>query len=272
MKSVLACSVFTATLCLLPGCSNESATSTGTGGTAGNIAATGGTPGSGGEAIASGGTPGTGSASASTGGAAGMTGEAGSGGGAPKSKMTFFISSSNPGNGANFGGIELADAHCQQLAAAVGGGDHTWHAYLAVTGPPAINARDRIGTGPWFNQKGLQVAANVDDLHSENNLLNKENALTETGMIVNGRGDTPNRHDILTGATSEGNAYPQGQDHTCGDWTSTGSGAARVGHHDRQGGGEEPTSWNSAHDSNGCTLANLRSTGGDGLIYCFAID
>jgi hypothetical protein len=188
--------------------------------------------------------------------------------------MSFFITSAGPGNGADLGGLAGADRHCQMLAEAVGAGGHTWHAYLstsAANGQPAVNARDRIGQGPWYNAKGVLVAQNVADLHSDNNKLSKENSLNEKGEVVNGRGDDPNRHDILTGSQLDGTAYDQ--DHTCSNWTSSSSeGSARVGHHDRQGGGEHPTSWNSAHDSRGCSQENLRGTGGDGLFYCFAID
>jgi hypothetical protein len=189
--------------------------------------------------------------------------------------MSFFITSRGPGNGADLGGLAGADRHCQQLAAAAGAGDRTWRAYLSATATDtqaAVNARDRIGTGPWYNAKGIRIAENVDDLHSEHNNLNKETALTETGQTVNGRGDTPNYHDILTGSQADGTAYPPGEDTTCHNWTGSSDGSARVGHHDRQGGGQNPTSWNSAHGSRGCSQENLRSTGGNGLFYCFAIN
>lgn len=187
--------------------------------------------------------------------------------------MTFFITSSNPGGGGKLGGLSGADAHCQSLAAAVGGGDHTWRAYLSVSAPQAINARDRIGTGPWANKNGVVVATSVANLHSPDNMLGKATSLDEKGAVLNGSGDQPNRHDILTGSTADGNAYPiGGLDHTCAEWTSDSTGAARVGHHDKMGGGQSPMSWNSAHDSSGCSLANLRGTGGDGRFYCFAID
>jgi len=188
--------------------------------------------------------------------------------------MTFFITSAGPGQGADLGGLAGADAHCQALAKAAGAGDRTWHAYLSTTaadGKPAVNARDRIGSGPWHNAKGVQVAASVADLHSDNNKLSKEHSLDEKGAPVNGRGDSPNRHDILTGALADGTASPAAGDTTCGNWTSSGDGSALVGHHDRQGGGAAPTSWNSAHPSRGCSQANLRGTGGDGLFYCFAV-
>jgi hypothetical protein len=187
--------------------------------------------------------------------------------------MTFFIASANPGNGANFGGLAGADKHCQTLAAAAGAGGRTWRAYLSTTaasGQAAVNARDRIGAGPWHNAKGVQVAATVADLHSDSNKLSKENSLTEKGAMVNGRGDKPNQHDILTGSQLDGTAASGTDDTTCANWTSAAAGSAFVGHHDRQGGGTNPTSWNSAHASKGCSLDNLRGTGGEGLIYCFA--
>lgn len=187
--------------------------------------------------------------------------------------MTFFITSAGPGQGADLGGLAGADAHCQTLAQAAGAGDRTWRAYLSATaadGQPAVNARDRIGAGPWHNAKGVQVAASVADLHSDNNKLSKEHSLSEKGDLVNGRGDSPNRHDILTGSQLDGTHSPDSADTTCRNWTSSGEGSALVGHHDRQGGGANPTSWNSAHPSRGCSQANLRGTGGDGLFYCFA--
>ncbi len=190
-------------------------------------------------------------------------------------KMSFFIVSSGPGNGADLGGLAGADARCQMLARAVGGGERTWRAYLSATasgGQAAVNARDRIGSGPWFNAKGVQVARDVDDLHSDNNNLTKETQLNEYGQMVNGRGDSPNRHDVLTGAQLDGTAISGGDDTTCGNWTSHGEGSAQVGHHDRTGGGKNPTSWNSAHGSRGCSQENLQGTGGDGLYYCFAVD
>jgi hypothetical protein len=191
-------------------------------------------------------------------------------------RMSFFITSEGPGDGADLGGLAGADAHCQDLADAVGAGDKTWRAYLstaAADGQPAVNARDRIGDGPWFNYAGVQVAENVDDLHSDSNLLGKENSLSEKGEQINGRGDQPNMHDILTGSTLDGRAMPGGADATCSNWTSSAEeGSARVGHHDKQGGGDNPNSWNSAHGSRGCSQANLQGTGGNGLFYCFAID
>jgi hypothetical protein len=188
--------------------------------------------------------------------------------------MSFFITSAGPGDGANLGGLAGADAHCQKLAAAAGAGNRQWRAYLstqAADGKPAVNARDRIGKGPWFNAKGEQIAANLDELHSDTNNLTKQTQLTEKGEVVNGRGDKPNRHDILTGSNLDGTAFPAGDDKTCRNWTSNGEGSAQVGHHDRQGGGENPTSWNAAHGSRGCSQENLRGTGGDGLFYCFAV-
>jgi hypothetical protein len=186
----------------------------------------------------------------------------------------FFITSAGPGKGADLGGLEGADKHCQALATAVGGGNRVWHAYLSTSpagNTPAVNARDRIGTGPWANAKGVIVAQTVAELHGENSKLAKETSLTEKGDVVNGRGDTPNRHDILTGSQLDGTAFTSGENLTCQNWTSGGEGSAQVGHHDRQGGGANPTSWNSAHASRGCSQENLRGTGGDGLFYCFAI-
>ena len=189
-------------------------------------------------------------------------------------EMSFFITSAGPGNGASLGGLAGADAHCRSLAGAVGAGHRTWRAYLSQTAGeswPAVNARDRIGTGPWYNARGVQVAADVASLHSATTLLGKGTSLNERGEVVNGRGDTPNRHDILTGSQLDGTAFPPGTDRTCANWTSSGTGSAQLGHHDRVGGGENPTSWNSAHASRGCSQDNLRATGGDGLFYCFAI-
>ncbi len=197
---------------------------------------------------------------------------------AQQTTMTFFITSAGPGKGADLGGLEGADRHCQSLAQAVGAGDRTWRAYLstqAVGGAQAVNARDRIGRGPWQNTKGVVIATDVDELHGNNN-LSKQTALNEKGEMVNGRGDTPNRHDILTGSTPDGRAFPPGEDRTCSNWTKSTQGAAMVGHHDRMGLNEEPPakSWNSSHPSRGpdggCSQADLRSTGGDGLFYCFA--
>jgi len=185
-------------------------------------------------------------------------------------KMSFFITSVGSGNGANLGGLAGADAHCQKLASAVGAGNKQWRAYLSTQGPNAVSAKDRIGAGPWFNSKGVQIAANVAELHSDKNGLTKETQLNEKGQVVNGRGDTPNQHDILTGSNLDGTAFPAGEDHTCSNWTSQEAGSAQVGHHDRQGGGANPTSWNNAHASKGCSQPNLIATGGNGYFYCFA--
>ncbi|HEV3485148.1 MAG TPA: hypothetical protein VG106_07055, partial [Vicinamibacterales bacterium] len=184
---------------------------------------------------------------------------------AQESGMSFFITSVGPGDGANLGGLKGADAHCQKLAAAAGAGNRTWRAYLSTSASgdeKAVNARDRIGQGPWRNAKGVVIAQNVADLHSENNKLTKETQLTEKGEVVSGRGDTPNKHDILTGSQLDGTAFAaDAGDKTCRNWTSNGEGSAQVGHHDRQGGGQNPTSWNSAHGSRGCSQDNLRGTG-----------
>jgi hypothetical protein len=198
---------------------------------------------------------------------------------AQQANMSFFITSAGPGKGADLGGLEGADRHCQQLAQAAGAGNKTWRAYLSTQvagGGQAVNARDRIGAGPWQNAKGEAIAQSVDDLHSANNKISKQTALTETGATVNGRGDTPNRHDILTGSQADGRAFPPGEDRTCGNWTKSGAGAAMVGHHDRVGLRDDDASksWNTSHPSRGpdggCSQADLRSTGGDGLFYCFA--
>lgn len=191
---------------------------------------------------------------------------------AQDARMSFFLTSAGPGNGANLGGLAGADQHCQSLAGAVGAGGRTWHAYLSTTGQGGVNARDRIGQGPWYNSKGVRIAQNVADLHSDSNNLTKETQLNEKGGVTNGRGDSPNRHDILTGSQLDGTALSGADDSTCGNWTSSGEGSAQVGHHDRQGGGQNPTSWNSAHGSRGCSQENLQGTGGDGLYYCFAIN
>jgi hypothetical protein len=178
--------------------------------------------------------------------------------------LSFFITSTNPGKGGNLGGLDGADAHCAALAKAAGAGNRQWRAYLSTD---KIHAKDRIGTGPWFNAKGVQVAASVADLHSDNNKLSKENSLTEKGTVVNGRGDKPNQHDILSGSNLDGSTSGK----TCNNWTSAGDDAtATVGHHDRQGGGTNPTSWHSAHDSKGCSIEALRGSGGEGYFYCFA--
>jgi len=199
---------------------------------------------------------------------------------APAQPMSFFVTSVGLGNGANLGGLAGADRHCQALAAAAGGGGKTWHAYLsasAANGQPAVNARDRIGAGPWYNAKGARIAQSVADLHGDTleaarrgNNLTKQTALTEKGEASNGVGDTPNRHDMLTGSQLDGTAFADGADHTCQNWTSNGTGTAQLGHHDRTGGGN--TSWNSTHASRGCSQENLVATGGAGLFYCFAIN
>lgn len=177
--------------------------------------------------------------------------------------MSFFITSVNPGNGADLGGLEGADAYCTTLAEAAGVTGKTWAAYLSTS---AENARDRIGSGPWMNANGVVVAQSVENLHSENNNLTKETSISEMGEIVNGRGDEPNRHDILTGSNVEGML----EGNSCEDWTTSGEGSAMVGHHDRTGGGDNPTAWNAAHPSRGCGMEALQGTGGDGLFYCFA--
>jgi hypothetical protein len=204
---------------------------------------------------------------------------AGSGAQAQQANMTFFVTSAGSGNGADLGGLAGADEHCQHLAAAAGAGTKTWHAYLstqAANGQPAVNARDRIGNGPWQNAKGVVVAKNLDELHSLNNNLTKQTALTEKNDTVKGRGDTPNEHDALTGSTIEGRAFPPGEDRTCKNWTSSTQGTAMLGHIDRQGIQDtvEGRSWNASHPSRGsgggCSQADLKSTGGAGLFYCFA--
>lgn len=189
---------------------------------------------------------------------------------AQDAEMSFFITSAGPGVGADLGGLEGADRHCQTLAQAAGAGDSTWHAYLSTTGAGGVNARDRIGSGPWSNFNGVVVAQSVEQLHGDNNLT-KETVVTEKGDTVNGRGDDPNMHDILTGSQLDGTASADSADSTCGNWTSRGEGSALVGHHDRQGGGDNPTSWNSAHGSRGCSQENLQATGGNGFFYCFAV-
>lgn len=197
---------------------------------------------------------------------------------AQNAAMTFFLTSEGPGKGADLGGLEGADKHCQTLATAAGAGGKTWRAYLSTQpaeGKPAVNARDRIGKGPWVNAKGETIAKDVADLHGSNNLT-KQTALSEKGEVINGRGDKPNRHDVLTGTQSDGTAFPAGDDRTCKNWTSSTQGSAMVGHSDRTGLDESAPakSWNTSHPSRGpdggCSQADLRSTGGDGLLYCFA--
>ena len=192
--------------------------------------------------------------------------------------MSFFITSVGKGDGANLGGIAGADAHCQSLAAAAGRGGVTWHAYLSTQGPNAVNARDRIGSGPWYNAAGQRVAQNLAELHGDTieqarigNALGKQLSRTEKNTIVNGVGDQPNQHDILTGSTADGRAFTDSADHTCSNYTSTAAtGVVQLGHSDKQGGGNG--SWNSAHPSRGCSQPNLVATGGAGLLYCFAVN
>jgi hypothetical protein len=192
--------------------------------------------------------------------------------------MTFFVTSAGPGKGGDLGGLEGADRHCQTLAQAAGAGAKTWHAYLSTQGANAVNAKDRIGKGPWLNAKGVTVAKSVADLHGASNNLTKQTSLSEKGEVINGRGDTPNRHDALTGSQADGSAFAAGEDRTCGNWTKSGAGAAMLGHIDRQGlRDDDPSkSWNSSHPSRGpdggCSQADLKSTGGDGLFYCFAVN
>lgn len=195
----------------------------------------------------------------------------------PPQPMSFFLTSRGKGDGANLGGLAGADQHCQMLAQEAGAGNRTWHAYLSTQGPNAVNARDRIGTGPWYNARGARIAQNVAELHGDTlelarlgNGLSKANIFTEKNEPVKGFGDQPNQHDILTGSTPDGRAYTDGMDHTCNNWTSNGQGTAQLGHFDRTGGGNN--SWNSTHASRGCSQENLVSTGGAGLMYCFAID
>ncbi|HXH24751.1 MAG TPA: hypothetical protein VNI78_05840 [Vicinamibacterales bacterium] len=192
---------------------------------------------------------------------------------AQQNQMSFFVTSVGLGNGANLGGLAGADKHCQALAAAAGAGNRTWRAYLSAAASgnqPAVNARDRIGKGPWYNAKGVMIAKSVEDLHSENANLKKETALTEKGTPVNGVGDTPNQHDILTGSKADGTL--QDGEPPCGNWTSAseGTGSAMVGHSDRTGRGATGSSWNAAHASRGCSQQNLVNTGGNGYFYCFA--
>jgi len=195
---------------------------------------------------------------------------------AQSAQMNFFVTSAGPGDGANLGGLAGADRHCTELARAAGATGFEWHAYLSATATesaPAINARDRIGTGPWFNYAGVQVAKDLDDLHGESNNLTKATILTEKGAQVNGRGDQPNMHDILTGSGLDGRVVSGEGDTTCRNWTSSAAeGSALLGHHDRQGGGQNATSWNSAHGSRGCGQSNLQATGGNGFFYCFGIN
>lgn len=195
----------------------------------------------------------------------------------PKAEMSFFVTSVGKGSGADLGGLEGADAHCLALAKAAGSKKVKWRAYLSTTAPggdPGVNARDRIGKGPWFNAKGIQVAKDVEELHSAANRITKESALTEKGEVVAGRGDAVNTHDMLTGSDPDGNYSTAGGDTTCGNWTKSGEGSAIVGHSDRVGlkDSRHMHSWNSAHGTRGCSQEGLVSTGGAGLFYCFAED
>ena len=197
------------------------------------------------------------------------------GGQAQHGEMSFFITSTGSGKGGDLGGLNGADTTCQMLAQASGAGGKTWRAYLSTQGPGGVNARDRIGSGPWRNTNGVVIARDIAELHGKNN-INKQTALTEKGNNVNGRGDTPNMHDILTGSQADGTAFAAGEDRTCSNWTSSGKGSAMVGHHDRQGLRDDDASksWNSSHPSRGpdggCSQNDLKSTGGNGLFYCFA--
>jgi hypothetical protein len=189
-------------------------------------------------------------------------------------EMSFFQTSEGSGKGADYGGLAGADAHCQKLAAAAGAGSKTWHAYLSTQGPNAVNARDRIGKGPWHNAKGVVIARNVEELHIGSN-INRETALTEKGTRLPARIDAPpnpNQHDVLTGTQVNGTAFPPGEDRTCGNWTKSGEGSAMVGHFDRMGldNSADAHSWNSSHPSAGCSDAALAKTGGGGKLYCFA--
>lgn len=195
---------------------------------------------------------------------------------AQQNQMSFFVTSVGSPKGADFGGLAGADQHCQALASAVGAGHRRWRAYLstvAADGSPAVNARDRIGKGPWQNAKGALIARSVAELHGDNN-LNKQTALTEKGETVAGRGDSPNTHDILTGSLPDGSASDSPKDTTCGNWTKSGDGSALVGHHDRLGLRDDSASrsWNSSHPSRGCSPDQLRASGGAGRLYCFAAD
>jgi hypothetical protein len=193
---------------------------------------------------------------------------------AQQATMSFFVTSMGKGDGADLGGLAGADAYCQALAKAAGSTETNWHAYLSTTEPggvAGVNARDRIGKGPWQNAKGVVVAKSVEDLHSDSNNINKQTALTEKGEIVSGRGDAVNMHDILTGSDPQGLYSTAGGDTTCGNWTKNSDGSAIVGHHDRTGlkDTRHMNSWNSSHGSRGCSQEALKGTGGAGLIYCF---
>ena len=205
--------------------------------------------------------------------------QGGGGGQAPPQPMSFFVTSTAKGDGANYGGIAGADAHCQALAAAAGRGGATWHAYLSTQGPGAVNARDRIGNGPWHNARGQVIGMSVAQIHGDTIeqarmgvAMGKNFSLSEKQALVNGVGDMPNQHDILTGSTPDGRAFTDAMDHTCNNYSSnaTGMGSVQLGHHDKQGGGNG--SWNSAHGSRGCSQPNLIQTGGNGYLYCFAVN
>jgi len=194
---------------------------------------------------------------------------------APQNSMTFFVTSANPGNGADLGGLAGADAYCQKLAASANAGNKNWRAYLSAApggSSPAVHARERIGRGPWQNARGVVVATSVDNLHSADNQLTKQSALTEKGEVISGRGDAVNLHDILTGSTADGRLDTSANDTTCGNWTKSGDGSAIVGHHDRTGLDQSAPakSWNASHPTRGCGMEALKSTGGAGLMYCFA--
>lgn len=183
-----------------------------------------------------------------------------------KPGMSFFVTSQGPGRGGDLGGLAGADAHCAKLAAAAGAGDKTWHAYLSTD---TVDARSRIGNGPWYDAKGVMIASSVADLHGAGNKLDKQSALSESGAVINGRGDTPNRHDILTGSNPDGTRVAG---KNCAGWTSSDAGTAIVGHHDRMGLRDDAPSksWNSSHETRGCSQEAFKATGGDGLLYCFA--
>ena len=211
--------------------------------------------------------------------APGGGGQGGGGARGPQQPMSFFITSVGKGDGANYGGVAGADAYCQQMAMAAGRGGATWHAYLSTQGAGAVNARDRIGNGPWYNARGQMIAMNNGVLHGDTidqarigNAMGKQISLSEKGTPVNGVGDMPNTHDILTGSRPDGTAFTDGMDHTCMNYTSNadGMGQVQLGHSDKQGGNN--SSWNSAHGSRGCSQPNLVATGGAGLLYCFAVN
>ncbi len=182
---------------------------------------------------------------------------------APTPPMTFFLTSEGTGKGADLGGLAGADAHCQMLAATANAGNRTWRAYLSTQGPNAVHARDRIGRGPWHNARGVLIGQNVDEMHGMLHRFTPMTVLDQAGRMIPGGGYAPNRHDVLTGSNLDGRGFPAGDDMTCNNWTSSTTGKAKVGHHDR-------AAWNSAHDSQGCSQQQLRNSGGDGLFYCFA--